>query len=240
MTYIELQAAFETEIGLIDDVTKKPKTVDIEYWLNQGLEQFCKTRYSGLNYNRQGFEQNQKRIDDLRTLVTTKEYSENEITNNGDEFIITLPKNYLFFLGDKSSIIPIGEDNMKCAKLDAYGNLIPQVADTLEATIENIDWQRRNSLSEHRYYHCMARPLRLMQNNEILLYTDNNYKVVSYQLKYLRLPNEINIHNNPLAEYTDMPVHTHTEIVKLAARMYIENKNPERYNTYNTEISQME
>ena len=67
MKYIELQAAFELEINKIDSTLEKPKSTDIEYWLNRGLEEFYKTRYTE-------FEQNQKRIDDLRTLIDTKYY----------------------------------------------------------------------------------------------------------------------------------------------------------------------
>ena len=74
MKFIELQTAFETEIGLLDNNIEKPVTADIEYWLMAGLDKFIKTRYSGINYKRTAFEQDQKRIDDLRTLVTNKTY----------------------------------------------------------------------------------------------------------------------------------------------------------------------
>ena len=41
-------------------------------FLNEALDKFVKTRYSGINYKREGFEQSQKRIDDLRTLVVNE------------------------------------------------------------------------------------------------------------------------------------------------------------------------
>ena len=74
MKYIELQSAFELEIAKLDDNLSKPQSTDTEYWLNRGLEKFYKTRYSGINYKNTGFEQNQKRIDDLRTLVNIQCY----------------------------------------------------------------------------------------------------------------------------------------------------------------------
>ncbi|MBQ7819890.1 MAG: hypothetical protein IJ341_10065 [Bacteroidales bacterium] len=82
MTYIELQAAFELEINKIDANLEKPKSVDIEYWLNRGLEKFYKTRYAGINQKGLGFEQDQKRIDDLRTLVCTRHCTLNEYTGS--------------------------------------------------------------------------------------------------------------------------------------------------------------
>ena len=44
MKNIDLQVAFEMELNVLDDVFNKPKSVDIEWWLNRGLEKFFKTR----------------------------------------------------------------------------------------------------------------------------------------------------------------------------------------------------
>lgn len=42
-------------------------------WLNKAIRKFVKTRYSGINIKRESFEQTQKRIDDLRTLIREEE-----------------------------------------------------------------------------------------------------------------------------------------------------------------------
>lgn len=271
MRYVDLQAAFEIEIGKIDKNFEKPKSIDTEYWLNQGLEKFYKTRYSGLNSKGTGFEQDQKRIDDLRTLIRIKNFilddeswylaQENsgrfELTpkffinleeipmdkihaSSCNIFYVRVPKHYTFLLGDSAGIVPIREEDMRCAQKNEYGEIIPQTSDTLESTIETVNEQFRNSLSEHRIKYGKASPLRLIHNNAIALVTDGNYKVQEYQMIYLRRPNKIDIHNNPLDEYKDMPEHTHIEIVKLAAQMYLENQKDNRYNTYTNEITQME
>lgn len=104
MKYIELQEAFEIEINKLDDCLVKPKSIDIQWWLNRGLEKFYKTRYSGINFKQKGFEQDQKRIDDLRTLVETKKYNEEEITNEDNIFIVDLPEDYVILLGDNAGI----------------------------------------------------------------------------------------------------------------------------------------
>lgn len=59
-------------------------------------------------------------------------------------------------------------------------------------------------------------------------------------MTYLRRPKHIDIHSNPFDEYTDMPEHTHSEIVKIAAQMYIENQSDQRLNTHNSEVQEME
>jgi hypothetical protein len=56
----------------------------------------------------------------------------------------------------------------------------------------------------------------------------------------LRRPEYIDIHSNPFDEYTDMPEHTHAEIVKIAAQMYLENQANPRIQTHDAEVSTME
>ena len=59
-------------------------------------------------------------------------------------------------------------------------------------------------------------------------------------LTYLRNPKRISLTESPFSEYTDMPVATHLEIVKLAAELYLENKANPRYQSYVNEVSTME
>lgn len=237
--FIDLQEAFEIELNVLDDNINKPKSMDTEWWLNRGLEKFWKTRYSGTNAKGTSFEQSQKRIDDLRTLVTTVVYS-NEIVKNNTTYHINLPENYAIMVGDSVNISPNEILQNNCWPLDDNGDPIEKTTDTIEATIENIDRQLNNSLSEHKLKYCSARPLKLIQGNEVILYTDGQYDIKQYKLTYLRYPKKIDIHTNPFGEYTDMPEHTHSEIVKIAAQMYIENKGNQRLNTHNVETQEME
>lgn len=239
MRNIDLQVAFEIELNVFDDGLNKPKSMDTEWWLNRGLEKFWKTRYSGMNTKGTAFEQDQKRIDDLRTLVTRKVYS--DVTKESNElYKVTLPTDYIIHLGDTAGISPADGVINECWELDDSGQYIVKYGDTIEAFVETIDRQRANSLSEHKLKYCFARPLRLIQGDEVLLYTDGQYKVSEYILTYLRKPKQIDIHSNPYAEYTDMPEHTHSEIVKIAAQMYIENQSNQRINTHANEVDTME
>lgn len=238
MKYIELQEAFEIEINKLDDGLTKPKSADTEWWLNRGLEKFYKTRYSGMNFKQVGFEQNQKRIDDLRTLVKNKLYDDVTKVSN-EEYSVILPEDYLILLGDKVGIQPIDGSDMKCWDKDDNGYII-KYGDTIESTVETIDRQLQNPLSEHNLKYAYARPLKLVQNDSVFLYTDGKYKVSKYSLTYLRKPIYIDLHTNPMSEYDDMPEHTHSEIVKLAAQMYLENQANPRYNSISNEVKEME
>lgn len=238
MKFIELQEAFEIELNVLDDGLNKPKSMDTEWWLNRGLEKFWKTRYSGMNVKSTGFEQDQKRIDDLRTLIKTVSIPADKISDK--QYSVSIPNDYVILLGDTAGIQPSDDLYNKCWEMDENGEYVVKYNDTIESSIETIDRQLSNSLSEHLLKYCSARPLKLIQGNNIHLYTDGKYKISEYRLTYLRRPEKIDIHSNPFGEYTDMPEHTHSEIVKIAAQMYIENQSNQRVNTHNAEVQEME
>lgn len=241
MKYIQLQEAFEIELNKLDDNLTKPTTNITEYFLNAGLDKFWKTRYSENNFKRESFEQTQKRIDDLRTLVTEYNFENGEITKvNNTLYTVTLPDNYLILLGDTVGITPADGVDNPCWSTDENGNYVIHYSDTIEGTIETIDRIRENSLSEYHLRYTKARPIKLIANDLIKLYTDGKYKVSKYIIQYLRKPNKIDIHSNPFEEYTDMPEHTQLEIIKLAAQLYIENQMNPRYNSYSNEVNAME
>ena len=83
-----------------------PQEIDIE--LNKSQIRFINTKYGSNNTYRQGFEQSQKRIDDLRSLVreytaptTYKEQYNNTIWV--DKF--QLPTDYMYLVNQRSEIM---------------------------------------------------------------------------------------------------------------------------------------
>lgn len=234
MKNIELLESFELELNKLDDNFTKPTTNTTEYFLNAGLDKFWKTRYSQNNPKVKGFEQIQKRIDDLRTLVA--EVALVPDTTSKDLYTVTIPEDYVILLGDTAGISPADGYTDPCWELDSDGNYVIHYSDVLEGSIETIDRIKENSLSEYHLRYTKAKPIRLLSGNEIKLYTDGKYKVSKYILHYLRKPHYIDIHTEPFKEYTDMPEHTHLEIVKLAAQLYIENQANPRYNSYTQEV----
>lgn len=236
MTNIQIQEAFELEINMLDNDLEKPASTDTEYWVNSGILKFIKTRFTGNNYRVKGVEQDQKRIDDLRTLV--KQVNLPIKSNSDYEFVYELPTDYLYLLGDRAGILPNGV-NDNCWQKDEEGEYIVRYTDTLEATIETIDRQLENSLSEHNLHYCQARPLKLIIGNNIKLYTDRKYIVSKYQITYLKKPDTFEL-SDPFVEYTSLTDEAIRECVKLAAQMYIENKGTNRYETYSNEVIGME
>ena len=191
MKNIELLESFELELNKLDDNFAKPTTNTTEYFLNAGLDKFWKTRYSQNNPKVKGFEQIQKRIDDLRTLVA--EVTLVPDTTSKDLYTVTIPEDYVILLGDTAGISPADGYTDPCWELDSDGNYVIHYSDVLEGSIETIDRIKENSLSEYHLRYTKAKPIRLLSGNEIKLYTDGKYKVSinfsmngtwQYQLKF--------------------------------------------------------
>lgn len=242
MTQREFQIEFERRLQLMDPnlVIKGKLTSDtIISFINEAIDKFYKTRYSGINFKAQGFEQTQKRIDDLRTLIKNKKYTESLINKSDrNSYSVELPEDYVLLLGDTAGIQPSNLN--ECWETNERGEYIIKYTDTLESTIETLDRQLNNSLSEHKLKYCQARPLKLIQDNNVILYTDGNYKISEYQITYLAKPSKIDSSNITNLEYTDLPEHTHMEIVKMAIQIYLATKPMQHYNAYSNEIASME
>lgn len=242
MTDRGFQIEFERRLQLMDPnlvIKDKLSSDTIISFINEAIDKFYKTRYSGINFKAQGFEQTEKRIDDLRTLIKNKKYTEGSINKSDrNSYSVELPEDYVLLLGDTAGIQPSNLN--ECWETNERGEYIIKYTDTLESTIETLDRQLGNSLSEHKLKYCQARPLKLIQDNNVILYTDGNYKISEYQITYLAKPSKINSSNITNTEYTDLPEHTHMEIVKMAIQIYLATKPMQHYNAYSNEIASME
>lgn len=242
MTNRGFQIEFERRLQLMDPnlvIKDKLSSDTIISFINEAIDKFYKTRYSGINFKAQGFEQTQKRIDDLRTLIKNKKYTEGSINKSDrNSYSVELPEDYVLLLGDTAGIQPSNLN--ECWETNERGEYIIKYTDTLESTIETLDRQLGNSLSEHKLKYCQARPLKLIQDNNVILYTDGKYKVSEYEITYLAKPSKINSSNITNTEYTDLPEHTHMEIVKMAIQIYLATKPMQHYNAYSNEIASME
>lgn len=242
MTDRQLQIEFERRLQLMDPElvrTNKLNSDTIFSFLNEAIDKFYKTRYSGINSKSEGFEQSQKRIDDLRNLIKNKVFT-TEIIADRNTYKVELPDDYTIMLGDTAGIAPSDDYNDPCWEMDEDGEYVVKKADTIEATIENIDRQLNNSLSEHILKYSTARPLRLIQGNDVVLFTDGKYKVAEYRLTYLSSPKKLDSNNITNTEYTSLPEHTHMEIVKMAVQLYLATKPMQHYSAYSAEVNNME
>lgn len=232
MTISDMHNAFKLELDKIESLQYPSFTTnEIDYWLNRAIREFVKTRYSGINPKREGFEQSQKRIDDLRTLVrevTVPCTVTGAIKPNGyvltDGFSNALfsTATYWLSLGEEVSITPTG------------GTTIRQ--GVTEVSYDEYTYELDNPYSTYRLHYGKAKPLRLFYNNTIEFISDGTYTVDDAYIRYIKSPVEV--------EYStvdcDLPENTHDEIVSLSVRLALENIEQPRHQSYSQEVSVME
>lgn len=229
MKYIDILEAFETEIGVINQV-EKPLTSDSLFWLNQAVDKFVKLRFNTDQVHKTSYEQNEKRRNDLINLYKTTKYTQFVIDDNNPKYdkytVENYPDDFLFSLNEDAIIT-----NNK------GGN--PYSTSIFECTSDSFMYRVTNSLTDFHYKYGEARPLRVCTDKGCYLLTDKNYKIKEYVLGYLRTPNKITL-SNPFEEYTDFDNITIPEIIKIAAQMYLENTGNPRYKSITQEVMTQE
>lgn len=229
MKYIDILEAFETEIGVVNQV-EKPLTSDSLFWLNQAVDKFVKLRFNTDQVHKTSYEQNEKRRNDLINLYKTTKYTQFSIDDNNpkyDKYIVeNYPDDFLFSLNEDAIIT------------DNKGNN-PYSTSIFECTSDSFMYRVTNSLTDFHYKYGEARPLRVCTDKGCYLLTDKNYKIKEYVLGYLRTPNKITL-SNPFEEYTDFDNITIPEIIKIAAQMYLENTGNPRYKSITQEVMTQE
>lgn len=243
MIGVDILAAFELEINKINDTLEKPLTDDSLYWLNQAIVKFTKDRFNGNASKRTSYEQNEKRTRDLINLFRTTDIEPEDTlqyagTKGGhpyyvhvkgpeqhesyDAYIYNYPTDMMFVLNE-DVVISDMNDNYK---MDTC---------VFECTADSFMYRVNNKLTDFHYRFHRARPLRIRTKEGFKLLTDKKYKINSYTLGYLKVPEEITS-EDPFKEYKDFEDHTWLEIIKIAAQMYIENQSDPRYKTITNEV----
>ena len=229
MKYIDILEAFETEIGVINQV-EKPLTSDSLFWLNQAVDKFVKLRFNTDQVHKTSYEQNEKRRNDLINLYKTTKYTQFNIDDNNpkyDKYIVeNYPDDFLFSLNEDAIITNNKGEN-------------PYSTSIFECTSDSFMYRVTNSLTDFHYKYGEARPLRVCTDKGCYLLTDKNYKIKEYVLGYLRTPKKITL-STPFEEYTDFDNITIPEIIKIAAQMYLENTGNPRYKSITQEVMTQE
>lgn len=210
------------------------ETEELDFWLNEAIDRYVKTRYSGLNVKGESFEQSQKRIDDLRTLVTETRLVPTTPGGTSDKpnlYLIPVanfPANYMLFLNDEVSITFLNE---------VTGVSTTTRTSTTPCTSDTYSHMVNDPYSEHRLHLGTAKPLRMFTAKGVELIPDGTYTIPYYYMKYLRTPATVVY---ATGTDCDLPEHTHREIVLLTVKILIENIESQRYNTHTVEINQSE
>lgn len=225
MKKITILANFEREIDKIDDTFGKPVTDDSLFWLNQAIYKFVKLRFNGDFTHKTGFEQTEKRRNDLDKLIVDQTLSQIELDESNPSY------NIYYYDYDPKFLYALNEEVIIT---DLMGNHSMNTC-VFECTRDSYMYRVNNSLTDFHYRFYKARPIRVRTEKGCMLLTDKNYKIDKYRLGYIKNPSELTL-ENPQTEYTDFDDSTMYEIIKMAAQMYLENQKDQRYQSLTNEV----
>lgn len=225
MIGVDILTGFELEINKINDTLGKPLTDDSLYWINQAIVKFTKDRFNGNAPKRTSYEQNEKRTRDLINLLKEQKIDNifySDTHPSYDEYEYLYPADMMYVLNEDVIISDLNDN---------------YAMDTcvFECTADSFMYRVNNKLTDFHYRFHRARPLRIRTKEGFKLLTDKKYKINSYTLGYLKVPEEITS-EDPFKDYKDFEDHTWLEIIKIAAQMYIENQSDPRYKTITNEV----
>lgn len=191
----------------------------IDYWLNKGQERFIKERLYPKDPNLKGFEETQKRIEDLRTIVKQSE-ALTPVTS-GTNYIITLPNDYLYLV------------RHRCTTTDTCG--IKNVGGIL--TIQEFINQM---LKDPFWKPTAEEPIYYFLGDNIVYETLGDFSVTSTNLTYVKNPVRIQLGSQYIDPTDDvdseLPEQSHQEILDIAVSMALENIESQRYQSNLNEL----
>lgn len=224
MKGVEILFKYEEQIGVANDPFQKPLVDDSLFWLNQAIDKFTKLRFNGDPVHHTGFEQTEKRRSDLINLLVTKPLDCSKFTRNTsyNTYQYDYPEDFLYVTDENVVISDTADEH----KMDTC---------VFECTRDSFMYRINNSLTDFHYRFHRARPLRIRTSNGCELLTDGKYKIHSYTLGYLKKPKELTAEDLN-EEYEDFSDSALSEIIRMAAQMYLENTKNERYQSISQEV----
>ena len=201
---------------------------EIDFWLNRAQERFIKDRaFSHADNKRLGFVANQKRLDDLRQIMTI-DFTDNATPVAGLEFQqYDLPANYLYLVNLRARIY---KDRCKPATTTGPLFTVPvRIVDNSEVYFMQQDPFSRSQIDT---------PMAVLSEGDIKVFQNNeSFILEGVSLDYIRVPEEIDLQLNQTSELAE---HTHQEIVDIAVKNILEAIESPRYQSSSIELSQSE
>ena len=197
-----------------------PEEIDVIF--NNTIERFVSQRMYGNNPSRLGLEENQKRFDDLLTLVFQANYSTfstSALLKPGGS-TVAFPADYWHTIEEDATITYLDCNNVSQTKV------VPVIP-----------------VTHDRYNKVIRDPFHKPNENKIIrmgiggspeLIVATGTTLSSYRLRYIKKPTEVKYGTTYAVQPNtdvncDLPEHTHKEIISLAVQEALETIESQRY-----------
>jgi hypothetical protein len=241
MTLSDFHIEFKIALDKIDS-SAYPDILpeEIDYFLNEAQERFIKTRYGINNIYKEGFEEIQKRTDDLKNLVVTNYASVTAVGTETNTYRINLSslfsdeahttpittETYQHYLRGRARVVKTG-----CAT--KYVSVKPFRQDEIERIIK--DPFNKPTVTE---------PVIYFERSNIYAVTDGTFTIDKFKVTYLKRATTIRrgtVYATPTTDVLcELPDHTHKEIVQIAVNIALENIESRRLNTQEGQLNKIE
>jgi len=206
------------------------------YWLDQAADRFVKQRYTGNNFQKKAFEQNQKRVDDLRVAINTSVIPGVVNTDYRNAYSIPLPVDYRYLLK-----IEVEIQYIDCNDVET----------TMWKTPKQIEHDDIYAIADDPFNKpTVDNPKFIMEQNSIVMFAGEG-EVINARITYIKLfrklqlglinvDGSVDIYAAPTTDYIELAVDVHEEVVDIAVKMILENIESQRYQTNSVENTQTE
>jgi len=197
---------------------------EVDYFLNEAVIRFIKQRYGKNNIYNLGFEEIQKRTDDLKGIVVTSNIARVIVSGETNTYkynVSSLTPAYMFFIRAR-----VGVTKGTCEEQFNSIKIVQQ--DDLEKL--RVDPFNKTSVLE---------PLAYFEDGGIYVLQDSTFTIGNLKLTYLRKPTVI-VYTNTTSELCELSEHTHKEIIQIAVNIAIENIESRRLQTQTEQVKVIE
>jgi hypothetical protein len=158
------------------------KDAEIDFLLNQGMLNYIKARYTRLNIYGQGFEEIQKRTDDLKALVVTKFAPVSVVTTEENTYKLDIRN----LTNDEAGIDPYN------GKYLYYLRGRSKNTETCGSSYEDLNIKRHDELKQVLRdpfnKPSFEEPIAYFENGDLLAVTDGNFTITASKITFLKWP----------------------------------------------------
>lgn len=210
---------------------------DIFYFLNWAQQLYIENRFDPDNPTREGFEQNQKIIDELKPLVKkNEELSASFVSANGAitgsmAFRATFPQDLMYLISYRCEVeYPANKDDVlsngtitsgQTTRKILSNSRFVQLDDNYKLLKDPFNKPRKQS------------PLVDINQNNIDIYTDGSFIINKVFINYIKQPKKIifNSSGDSGNQDCELPTFVHEDIVELAVNLLLKSRskfNPQK------------
>jgi hypothetical protein len=242
MNITEMHLAVQQGVDKINSFqadTLLSEELDLE--LNKAINKFVNLKYGKNNLYNKGFEESQKRVDDLRVLikdVTLNLTYRDETVNNISTYVSEiLPDDYRFLL---KGLAEIGYKST-CKSLNSKEQqLLSPISGGLKRKVAVKFIQQDDILtilSDPFNTTTKEKPLITIEHDSIVTYTNDIFIIDNVKLTYIKNPAKVSLSLGVNCELADQ---THQEIIDMTINSILEGISDPRYKTQSIELGKNE